>query len=810
MPAPLPSCLSGSATSATSDAEIPLPTWTVTAPLVGRAVELATVRRLLVEQRVRLLTLTGMAGVGKTRLATEAVTGFAKDRAAFDTIVVVPLASVTDQAAVTAEIAKAMGLRDGGGIPLPDSIRLACSDRRTLLLLDTFEHVTAASEDLTALLAACPDLAILVTSRTPLHVYGEQQVTIEPLPVATVPEPGSPTGAIPDPLPDAVVLFLEHLRAANPGFVLTPEAHALIAAICQRLEGIPLAIELAASRTRDLDLSQLLNRLDRRLDAVQRNAPDAPLRQRSMDAAIAWSYDLLPPEDRRLLRRVSVFPGGFTASAVDAMSDDQSGWSSLDSLSNLVDSSLIRPFTDAAGDSRFACFEAVREFAREQLERHGESQAAHRQMAESLIAFGREIEPSLYRGHDLPSHLARIDAELPNLRAAMTWADTHDPELFAALAAPLGQYWLRRSMLTEGRSWAERILAHGERLSPADRLRALVDRARMMTYQVDPGVAAVHAEATALARAIGDAEGQLDILASRIMAAMIGRKNADVRGLLAEAHVIERANPAPMRLNAGRPQALRILGAAACMEEGDLDTAMALARESLIIARVEHDEAVAMIASRVIGGVQSSQGYHAEALGHFQQALRAYDGVGERWASAITILDIAWELIEVRPDLTARLFGIADHLMATIGLGPIANLGARPRRWREVRGISTESGAWKETYQAGFAEPIAQAVASVLALDYPDMATHRSSHVALQAKAAAADPAPTVALSRRERDVLALVVDGRTDQEIATQLGISYRTTTTHVASIFTKLNVTSRAGAAAMAVRYGLDRPVG
>ncbi|MGN6030776.1 MAG: helix-turn-helix transcriptional regulator [Thermomicrobiales bacterium] len=806
MPASVPSCPPGPTASASPipDPMTPQPAWPAASPWVGREAELATIHRLLVDQGVRLLTLTGTAGVGKTRLAHEAVASFTRDNDPFDTIVVVPLAAVVDSETVVAEIAKAMGLRDGGGIPLPDSIRLACGDRRTLLVLDTFEHVTAAREDLTGLLAACPDLTMLVTSRTPLHVYGEQQVTVEPFPeaVAVVRESGS--GEIPDPLPDAVALFLEHLRLADPGFVLTLDAYARIAAICQRLDGIPLAIELAASRTRELGLSQLQDRLDRRLHALQRDSPDVPMRQRSMNGAIAWSYDLLPPEDRTLLRRVSIFPGGFSVAAVEAVSDDHSSRPALASLSSLVDSSLIRPVTDAAGEDRFACFEAVREFAREQLERQGESQAAHRRMAETLIAFGREIEPNLYRGRDLPTQLSRIDAELPNLRAAMTWADTHDPALLVALSAPLGQYWLRRSMLTEGRSWAERILAHGDDLSPSQRLRALVDRSRMMTYQADPGVSAVHAEATALARAIGDAERELDILASRIVATMIRGDYADVRGLLAEAQRIERANPVPVRLNAGRPQVLRILGAVAIMEEGDLDTATALVRESLIIARVEQDEAVAMIASRVLGGIQSSQGYHAEAFGHFQQALRAYFRVGERWTSAVATLEIAWEVIEVRPALSARLFGIADHLMASIGLGPIGNRDSPPRRWRHLKGIAIEPGVWDEAYQAGFAEPLAQAVESVLVLEYPGASGRRSP----QANAPSVDPAPLTALSRREREVLALIIEGRTDRDIATQLGIRYRTTTTYVASIFAKLHVTSRAGAAAMAVRYGLDRP--
>lgn len=767
-------------------------------PRIGRAMELATVHRLLVDDRVRLLTLTGTAGVGKTRLALETAAALEHDRSTFDAVHMVPLAAVTAPEHVLAEIAKATGVRDGGAVPLLESIRIAAQDRRILLILDTFEHLTPASADLATLLEGCPGVTLLVTSRTPLHLSGEREVTVAPLAVSQPAQPGE--------LPDAVALFVTAARTVNPDFALTPESHAIIADVCQRLDGIPLAIELAASHTRDLSLDQLQGRLDRHLGTPSGRSRDLPPRQRSMHAAIAWSYDLLPPEDQALLRRLSVFPGGFTAATVEAMGDPDAERPPLTSLANLVDASLAHSFTDTAGELRFVFFDAVREYGREQQDRHQEEDA-HQLMANALIAFVQEVEPTIYRGRDLAVQLARIDAELNNLRAAMTWADTHAPDLLATLSASLGQYWLRRSMLHEGRTWAERALSHGARLDDRQRLRAMIDRNRMMTYQGDPAVAAAHAEAAALARQLGDPDRELDTIASRMVAAMIRRDYEAVAPLVERAWQIERDHPARQRLSAGRRESIRILGALASMECGDLDTAMTLVRESQIYARVEGDESVAMIASRVLGGIQSTQGYPAEAIRHYQDALRAYYGVGERWISAVVVLEIAWEFVQRQPTLAARLFGVGDHLMASIGHAPMGGLRTPPNRWRHLKPDPGDPEAWDAAYTAGFAEPLEPAIDAILALSYPEAIAPPAPPLDPRNEASPASR-PMPALSQREREVLACIAAGRTDREIATALGISYRTTTTYVANIFAKLNVRSRAGAAAIAVRFGLDQP--
>ncbi|HET7092057.1 MAG TPA: helix-turn-helix domain-containing protein, partial [Thermomicrobiales bacterium] len=306
-------------------------------PLVGRQRELADLWRLLTTGEARLVTLTGPGGIGKTRLALETARRL---EAAFAGVAFVALAAVADPGAVPSTIANALGAREADGLPLIEQTRQALRDRRMLLVLDNFEHLIDAAPSVAGFLAACPTLTALVTSRTPLRLYGEHDRPVSPL---AVPASGQPAARAEVEAGSAVELFAARARAASPDFALTAANAGTVAAICRRLDGLPLAIELAAARTRVLLPAALLARLDKASLPLLAGGPrDLPERQRTMEAAIAWSHDLLDPDDRTLFRRLAVFAGGGPLPLIEALAEEcepGGGARALDGLERLVDRS---------------------------------------------------------------------------------------------------------------------------------------------------------------------------------------------------------------------------------------------------------------------------------------------------------------------------------------------------------------------------------------------------------------------------------------------------------------------------------------
>ncbi len=644
--------------------------------LIGRTDDLDTVLNLLASDAVRLLTLTGPGGIGKTRLAMAvAAEVSARGQAS---VVPVLLAAVRDPALVAATIAGALGLREGGGRPLAERLAGHLRDRHTLLVLDNFEQVTEAAPLVADLLATCPDLTVLATSREPLRVGGEQEFAVQPL---ALPDPTSlHPGDLPERSP-AVALFVQRARAVKPDFALTASNARAVAEICRRLDGLPLALELAAARIKVLPPQALLARLSGEagrasLSLLTGGARDLPTRLQTMRNAIAWSDDLLNAAEQAVFRCMAVFEGGCTPEALEELCQpgvilvEQADV--LDLLASLVDKSLVLAEESPDVEARFSMLETIRDYGWECLQDRGELQAVRRRHALLVQALVEAAEPAL-TGPDQAAWLAHLEREHGNLRAALRWAvETCETTVGLRLAAGLWRFWQTRGHLSEGRAWLEAVLAlplpAGQDAELASlRSQALNGLGVLCDIQGNRRSARGHfEESLTLRRQLGDQRGIANSLTNLgIIAAYQG--DYDLATDLYEESLAIRRETADLP---GMAATLHNLGIVA-RNRGEYERAAALFEEGLTLQQQQNNKRGIALALNNLATVARSRGDPSRADDLARSSLLLFEELGDTWGLVLALGNLAGAALD-RGNLTRAAALYRQSLSHGGELGPTA------------------------------------------------------------------------------------------------------------------------------------------
>lgn len=815
----------------------PTPLPVLPTPLIGREAELADLTTALRRQETRLLTVIGPGGVGKTSLALQ--TAAMLPSAFREGVAFVPLAALADPRLIPSAIALALGLSVGGRDPELIHLTQALRHAELLLVIDNLEHLLPETSHFAQLLAHCPGLKLLVTSRAPLRLRGEVEYPLHPL---SLPTPLAEQRAALEDIQraPAVQLFLVRARAVRADFRLTPANAAAVAAICRHLDGLPLALELAAARLRLFDPAALLARLAPRLPLLTGGPHDAPTHQRTMRDTIAWSFDLLAPAEQLLAARIAVFAGGATLSAIEQVCADASGvvptvggQPLLETLEALIAHSLVRRMPAAGDEPRLMMLETVREYAYDQLGAHGEVASLaerHAAWAAELVA---QAEPELW-GPTLQHWLKRLEDEHDNIRAALAWFRSEPAHTATGLllASRLWYFWAMHGHRSEGRRWLTDLLAVADPAPTLARAAALAGLGRL---------AELHGETAQAKAALTDALEIFSRLGDRAGAATANlylARAARDRGEYALAERIAAEGLAFFRThNLVWPEiwALLTLGDSA-LDQGRLADAEAHFAAARARAESVGDPGGVGPALTNLGRIAVARGAWAEAEQFLAEGVAVFTLLESPWGAAeaqleqarlaqlqnrtgdarrhltaclLTFRDLdgrqflaqaleltAWMALKSgRTATVPRLIGAAAALRDALGypLRPLHEAGYTAT----VEGGRSALGepAWNEACAAGCLLTTTQAVDEAL------------EALVSVGTAEAAEPAGP-RLTRREREVIALIAQGYSNKAIAERLIIAERTVEIHVGNILGKLGFTSRAQAAAYAVANGLADP--
>jgi predicted ATPase/DNA-binding CsgD family transcriptional regulator len=761
-------------------------------PFIGREEEMQGLCHLLTQPDVRLVTVTGTGGIGKTRLAIQVGGEVAPHFP--DGVWFVSLAPLESPDQLYSAIAQQIGVRESGTRSLAEVIVAVLKARRALLILDNFEHLIDAAPRVTELLSACPDLTILVTSRTLLRVTGERDFTVPVL------ELFSEARTHGDGPAEAIQLFADRAQAVRPDFDLH-EHQAVIQEICQELDGLPLAIELAAARVRYLSPNVLLARLvnDRKahFQLLAGGPRDAPARHRSLHDTIAWSYGLLDPDEQILFRYISVFSGGFTldtAEAICSTAREEGGTERFidvfTGVTSLVDKSLLVQRELPTGEPWFFTLVTVREYAAEQLANQGEEAFVRGQHARHYCAFAKEAGAGL-AGSEQRRWLDRLNAERANLLLALTWFDRQgDSKSLIEMTWPLFFFWWYEGHIAEAQYWFDRALSHST--DPTDPLSTWIAFAAAIlcgnVHDFEKGEE-LSQRAIELAQISGNSTAEAMAMTVLSYSKLSFDNLEEAARVAREAEALLRAKAEGFWLGTGLGEAGVYLAIAGNIKDG-----IALIEEALRFDHERGDPYLAGVHTSDLGVLHHSIGDDQQAAKLYQQSIELLIQAGNAWYLASPLGGLAALAAPRDAEAAARLIGYAQVLRERGGV-----VGGSIEQRRDARATSVAQGILGEERYAdevtvGRSLPlneivgISKQIITEIFATSPNKTTNAFD-----------------ALSSREMEVLRLLVAGQSDREIGETLFISPRTASKHVANILAKLDVSSRAEAAVYALRNGL-----